>query len=1149
MRTKRNGQQFFKTRYHFTPRFLFVACVAFTLVVVASPKKNVEATTSSITGVVFQDFNSNGTRDTATAIGVAVDSGVSGIVVRAFDATGAQVGSATTASNGSYTLTISGASTTSVRVEFSIPSGVAALDGLQPSFATSTGASGSTHGSAVQFATVGDTGVNFAVNRPGEYCQNNPTLVLCASEAGTGSTTNVGAFTVPTAMSGFTDFAENSTRIGSSRQLGAVFGIGTDRSRNSFYGTYVKRHVEYGSAGAVNAIYRINHDNPGVVSTFVTLPGTLPAHDPTVVAGFTAYSGDTAVFDQVGRIGLGDVDVTDDGLTLLAIDMNQAAPKLWFVPIIGSGNAVTSGNPSSISIPMPSPFGGVQCPGTWHPMGIGTRGNRILVGGVCGAENTVTPSTPRGTNPTQSSAFILEYTGSRNAQGSFTTIWASSLSYARSCVYRENPRIPCDPATSTVGSVASADWAAWNGYPNLAAIDGPTGGLFASNPQAMLSNIEITDSGDLVVGLRDRFQDQIMTGQPAYSLAYANQSYPQPPLAYPRGIGTMAGGDIIRVCRSGSTYATESNGTCTELEGSKALEFGMSTREYYYDPYDNGFADATGPLHSETAQGATASMPGYSGLWAAVYDVRSLGEQGVMSFGSCGAATAGTTCRGPSTGFGSQNGGYGFGNLNNFNKGIGLTDIEVLCDSAPVQIGDRVWIDADADGIQDSDELPVSGVTVRLYDSSGVLIATTTTNSDGEYVFSSTSSGLTTGEEYTIRFDNPADYASGGPLAGYGKTTKDATTSVSDDIENAIDSDAVVVGGFPRISVPELSAGENNHTFDVGFVPLVGVGGVAWADANGDGVQDAGESPLSGVMVELLDTAGNPAVDTNGNQVPSQMTGADGTYFFDGLSPGEYQVKFTQPSGYVFTAVGGGSSQFDSDADRQTGVTAPFVVMPVTGGNVVVDSDPGTTASFVNPSIAAGFVPVVSVGNFVWSDLDNDGAQDASEPGLSGVTVSLTTSQGNPVMNVFGQPVTPTVTDSQGFYSFDNLPTGQYTVTVETPNGYVPTVLDGGTRETDSSSGSDTSANLVTPGSRDDTLDFGFVRPPIAPPVTPSNSGATPRMPHAGTDNSTLFVLAVVILLSGLATHFIQRKLSSTHPSIELDDVMNCWENCSLHEM
>ena len=54
-----------------------------------------------------------------------------------------------------------------------------------------------------------------------------------------------------------------------------------------------------------------------------------------------------------------------------------------------------------------------------------------------------------------------------------------------------------------------------------------------------------------------------------------------------------------------------------------------------------------------------------------------------------------------------------------------------------VSIGDFVWWDQDEDGVQDAGELPASGVTVNLQDSSGTQIASTTTDASGFYSFTS----------------------------------------------------------------------------------------------------------------------------------------------------------------------------------------------------------------------------------------------------------------------------------------------------------------------------------------------------------------------------------------------------------------------------
>jgi hypothetical protein len=971
------------------------------------------AASGTVSGTVFQDFNANGVRETALRLGRAVDRGIAGVEVRAFDRTGALVGTATTSATGAYTLSVTGADTSDVRIEFSIPD-TAELRGLVPSTSTvSTGASGSTRGTTIQFATIGDTGVDLGLNRPGEYCQNDPTLVTCGYHRGTGTTTTVGAFTLPGAMVNFTDQNATATRIGSSLALGSVFGIGVDRTRNVYLGTHLKRHVEYGIGGPTNTIYRINLDRPDEVSIFLTLPGELPVHDPTPAGTLPEYSGDVGVFPFVGRVGLGDVDVTPDGRTLLAVDVDETAPKLYLIPLVGTGDAVEPGTYAVTAIPRPDAdgvarpafFDAVACPGIWHPMGLGVRGDRILVGGVCGAEDTVTPTLPNGPHLTRSTAFVLEYEeavpGTRDGSGTFRVIWADSLGYERGCVYREGTRVPCSDATSRVGTIATADWGAWNEYPILRAIDGPTGGLFASNPQAQLANIEILDTGGLVLGFRDRYQDQMMSGNAAWSQAYVDPLFTNPPLTYPRGTGSMAGGDIRRICATPDGLRTESDGTCpaSDLPGGRHLD-ASGQREYFEDAYVNW---GTPPNHPETMTGGLASQPGFPGVWANAYDVTRLGSQGTYALGPA-AARLGTAFRGSSSGYGAQIGGRDYGNLNGFSKGIGLADLEVLCDAAPIEIGDRVWRDLDGDGVQDPGEPGIAGVTVRLYDADGNLVATTLTDANGQYRFTS-ADGLQPGTPYTIRFDEPADYAPGGPLAD-NLLSPSGADGPADADSDAIDSDATIPSGgtfgvttFPTIAVAPLEPGDNVHTYDAGFVRPVAMGDVVWIDVDGDGIQDPGEPGLAGVIVELL----RPVRDADGvitgyepvlnllGQPAVARTDEFGRYVIDDLLPGEYVARFTLPDGYAYTTptAPGSTSANDSDAvptetDPLVGLTAPFMISPTPEGDTIATAGyPGgedLRAGHINPTIDAGVVPLGTISGVLWRDTDRDGLRDVDEP-------------------------------------------------------------------------------------------------------------------------------------------------------------------------
>jgi hypothetical protein len=125
-----------------------------------------------------------------------------------------------------------------------------------------------------------------------------------------------------------------------------------------------------------------------------------------------------------------------------------------------------------------------------------------------------------------------------------------------------------------------------------------------------------------------------------------------------------------------------------------------------------------------------------------------------------------------------------------------------LCTPAPAALGDRVWLDQNANGIQDAGEPGVPNVVVNLRDCAGTILATTTTDANGLYLFSALAPG-----NYNVQFILPA---------GYLFSMADQGT------DDAKDSDANPATGLTACTT--LEPGETDLTWDAGLYVRMGPG-------------------------------------------------------------------------------------------------------------------------------------------------------------------------------------------------------------------------------------------------------------------------------------------------------------------------------------
>ncbi len=78
-------------------------------------------------------------------------------------------------------------------------------------------------------------------------------------------------------------------------------------------------------------------------------------------------------------------------------------------------------------------------------------------------------------------------------------------------------------------------------------------------------------------------------------------------------------------------------------------------------------------------------------------------------------------------------------------------------------------------------------------------------------------------------------------------------------------------------------------------IPLGAITGAVMEDTNNDGVGDSG---IQGVLLSLVNGSGSPLLNSGGQPITT-TSGANGSYSFGSLPPGNYGVVETQPVGYV----------------------------------------------------------------------------------------------------------------------------------------------------------------------------------------------------------------------------------------------------------
>jgi uncharacterized surface anchored protein len=311
-------------------------------------------------------------------------------------------------------------------------------------------------------------------------------------------------------------------------------------------------------------------------------------------------------------------------------------------------------------------------------------------------------------------------------------------------------------------------------------------------------------------------------------------------------------------------------------------------------------------------------------------------------------------------------------------------------------IAGKVFQDVDRDSVADPTEKFLSGVILTLRDHNGVVVGTTLSDTNGAYVFGPLAVG-----DYTVEMTLPSGYGS------------------LNDTNNG-----------PHDLTHQLTVPAEGVTNDLFAVTVGSLSGVVYRDLNNNGIQDAEETGIAGVLITLTGT------DVNGVSVTQQATtGTDGSYRFSGLLAGKYTLTETAPGGSFYDGI--------DTAGTINGNAAGTV-----GSDAITDITLAQGLDGIN--FRFGEVPAGSISGFVFIDTNNNGKMDPAttdtktntttpaEQGISGVTVTISGTRFD------GQALTAAdvpggltrVTGTDGFYDFGTLPPGVYAIHETQPAGF-----------------------------------------------------------------------------------------------------------------
>ncbi len=924
---------------------------------------------TEIGGFVFEDLNANGIKDLGEPF-------LENITVSLFEDQGSTPVTLNTNINGEY-LFIGLVSGDNYRVEFTIPAGM------------QEARTGTDSRSATQFTTTETCNNNLGLSRVECYCEDDPFIIVPCYVEGPYD----GTYTAEAAVAKLLVSADGHDFVGTTKtadyeasliathgQIGSVYGIAWQNTQERYYvAAFHKRYVGFGPNGP-DAIYQM--DMSGNITGVIELDNLLgtanttgtDVHDFNPAGNGHVYDlgiGDSS-FDGVGKIGFGDLTFSADKNTLYAVNL--------FDKKIYAFN-VTDGITANASIVTSWDAPDATSAGRHRPFGLAYHDNKLWVGTV--DENA-------------SNAYVhsLETTGTN-----FNLELTIPLDYPRQAFIGSNADLVDQ----------SSEWRPWATTSNVNYMERNSREI--GFPQAILSDMTFTAEGDMILGFRDRFGDQT-SGEKYFNTTETTFTW-----------GTSAG-DILKACydnvNDDFTLETGNGGSCAGVGGLEGSGPGSDSTEFYHwDIYNfSNTWDPNSPtdaFHWETTQGALLQLKAKPYVITSCMDPFNDFSGGIVKFDNADGGRHGVGTNASTVG--NLTGGYTLYETGDWggapptsngtlSKGNGLGALDAACTALPLEIGNYVWYDSNGDGIQDANEKGISGISIILSDENDVVISTTTTDANGNYLF--TDSNVTAGIQYNTDYKVKIALTDAQVL-----NEKIRGTTLLNSGSGKNDNHAAVIGDFATIEITTGSSGQITLDVDFGFAPTATIGNTIWLDENANGMFDAGEEGIPNVTV-VLRASDNSIIGTT-------TTDLNGGYIFNDLPADNYTVEVSTglPTGLLPT--------FNED----TGTLLPdnTTSVNIAGSNEHLSAIFGYNyASSIDVNNPDGMT-TGAIGNRVWNDVNGDGIQDIGETGIPNVTVRLYND--HDLDGVYDNTVDTTTTDASGFYIFDDIVPNAYVLEID----------------------------------------------------------------------------------------------------------------------